>query len=361
MFDLERADITFVAGTLGLGGAERQLFYNVKALRDAGAKVNVLSLTRGEFWEQRLRDIGASVKWIGRSPSGTSRLARLVRTLRDDRPVLLQSQHFYTNLYVVAAARLLRLREVGAIRNDAYSEVDFTGRLGSLSLRTPRLLAANSVAGMRNAIALGVPANRVRMLPNVIDTRQFQPGGSPNGECVRLLTVGIRREKRIDRFLRIVDAVRRQCRVPVRAVIIGDGPERASYERLATQLGLLPDTVSFTGAVAATAGYYQNADIFVMTSDFEGTPNVLLEAMASGLPVIAYRTGGVPEVVRDEQTGYLADLGNEDDMARHVLRLIDNPTLRAELGRRARNVVQADYALERLPRILANFYQEVFA
>ena len=359
MFDLSNANVTFVAGTLGFGGAERQLFYNVKALRDAGAKVRVLSLTHGEFWEHRLRDIGASVRLISRSPSRAVRLAGLLKRLKEDRPVLLQSQHFYTNLYVVAAARLLGLREVGAIRNDAYCEVELTGPLGSLSLRAPRLLAANSVAGMQNAIALGVPARRLRILPNVIDTVQFRPGSSPSGDCVRLLTIGIRPEKRIDRFLRLVNALRRRSRVPVRAAIIGDGAERPRYERLARELGLLPDTVSFLGSTVVTAEHYQKADIFVLTSDLEGTPNVLLEAMASGLPVVAHETGGVPEIVRHDETGYFAD--HEDAIAGYVLRLIDNSQLRQQIGRQARAWVEANHALERLPGILAGFYREVLA
>jgi glycosyltransferase involved in cell wall biosynthesis len=361
VFDLAHLNITFLAGTLGLGGAERQLFYNVKALRESGATVRVLSLTRGEYWEHRLTEIGASVQWIGQSPSRVNRLAALVARLRRDRPVLLQSQHFFTNLYAAAAARVLGLREIGAIRNDAYSEIDFTGRLGSWCLRAPRMLAANSARGMQNAIALGVPARRVRMLPNVIDTDQFRPGPSLNRDGVHLLTVGMRQEKRIDRFLRLVDALRSRSGLPLRATIVGDGAERPKYEQLAGELGLLPHIVSFTGSMATTAELYQSADVFVLTSDFEGTPNVLLEAMASGLPVVAYRTGGIPEVVRHDDTGFIGDFDDEEGLAPHVQRLIDSPHLRAQMGKRARAWVERNYALDRLPGILARFYGEAVA
>lgn len=360
MFDLAKVNVSFVAGTLALGGAERQLFYLVRGLRQSGAEVRVLSLTQGEFWETKIRDLGASVTWVGQHGSRLARLGRIVARLRQDRPVLVQSHHFFTNLYVVAAARLLGLREVGAIRNDAYSEVGFTGTLGPLSLRTPRLLAANSRAGVENAIALGVPSHRIRLLPNVVDTEQFEPGPCRSNGVIRLLTIGMRVEKRVDRFLALVSQLRRRSTLPIRAVVIGDGPERSRCEQRAAELGLLPD-VEFKGSVAITVADYRAADVLVMTSDFEGTPNVVLEAMAAGLPVVAYRTGGVPEVVRHEQTGYVASMGDEASMADYVLKLVEHADLRAEMGRRARDYVQANHGLSRLPAILSDFYQAAMA
>ena len=357
MFDVGRVSVTFVAGTLALGGAERQLFYLVRALHEAGANVRVLSLTKGEFWEEPLRDAGASVTWVGQPHSRAARLWRIVARLRRDRPALVQSHHFFTNLYAVAAARLLGLREVGAIRNDACSEVQFTGRLGLLSLRAPRLLAANSRAGIDNAIALGVSPQRIQMLPNVVDTEQFAPSHSRSNGDIRLLTVGMRAEKRIDRFLHVVSTLQRRSRTPVKAVVVGDGPERGRYEQLAADLGLLPDVVEFRGAVAMSAQEYRAADIFVLTSDFEGTPNVILEAMASGLPVVACRTGGVAEIVRHGETGYIAERGDEASAVEHLQTLIESSMLRARMGQAARQYVQDNYALSRLPKVLSEFYE----
>ena len=83
---------------------------------------------------------------------------------------------------------------------------------------------------------------------------------------------------------------------------------------------------------------YDQADILVLTSDFEGTPNVVLEAMASGLPVVGTRVGGVPEVVRHGETGYLVELDDNEQIADTLLTLIDSIQLRAEMGSRARNM-----------------------
>jgi glycosyltransferase involved in cell wall biosynthesis len=331
----------------------------VQALRHAGASVRVLSLTRGEFWEARLKDVGASVIWVGQEQSRVARLCRIVARLREERPSLVQSMHFFTNLYVVGAARLLRLREVGAIRNDAYCEIGFTGRLGSLSLHAPKLLAANSRAGVDNAMALGVPSHRVRMLPNVVDTDQFRPAVRPRNGKTRLLTIGIRPEKRIDRFLSLMKRLE-QRHPQLEAVIIGDGPRRPGYECEAKRLGV-SHLVSFTGGRSVTASDYQDADVLVMSSDFEGTPNVILEAMASGVPVVAYRTGGVSEIVQHGQTGYVLDSSDESGMLDAVSALITDADLRAAFGARARTHMEANYATGRLPAILTNFYTEALA
>src|SRR2546421_4020664 len=107
MRDLERIRICFIAGTLGQGGAERQLFYTLKALRQRGTDVSLLSLSSGEHWEQPIRDLGINIKWVGKVGSRAWRLGRIVSALRMKPPHIIQSQHFYANLYAVAAARVL--------------------------------------------------------------------------------------------------------------------------------------------------------------------------------------------------------------------------------------------------------------
>lgn len=100
--------VGFVAGTLGRGGAERQLYYMARALVDEGQPPVVASLTRGEHWEQPIKELGVPVVWFGRSANPLLRTLDLIRALRPYRPQLLQSAHFHTNLYAVGAARVLR-------------------------------------------------------------------------------------------------------------------------------------------------------------------------------------------------------------------------------------------------------------
>jgi glycosyltransferase involved in cell wall biosynthesis len=361
MSDLSKLRICFIAGTLGQGGAERQLFYILRALRNQGARITLLTLTQGEFWEKRIRDLGVEIIWVGRQRSKALRLACIIATLRGIRPDVVQSQHFYTNLYAAAAARALGIREVGAMRSNGVSEVEAGGKLfGHLSLRIPRLVATNSQVAIENATKLGMPVERLRFLPNVVDTEQFTQASEqgPAKNEVRLLAVGrLKEEKRFDRFLTILADLQLRSRVKLKATIVGDGPKRESLERQAGELGLLAEVIEFSGPVADMTRVYQRADILVLTSDWEGTPNVVLEAMAAGLPVVATRVGGVGEIVRQGETGYLAEAGDDALIADSLLKLINNSPLRAAMGQRARQFVEVNHSPKRLAEILAGIYE----
>lgn len=361
MHSLSGLNICFMVGTLGQGGAERQLYYMLCTLRDGGAIPRVLSLTRGEFWEERIQERGIQVTWVGQPKSKALRLFRIIEELRQNPPDVLQSQHFFTNLYAVAAARALHLREVGAVRGDGISELGANrGVLGQYSFLAPRIIAANSRVGIANAMALGVPRNRLHFLPNVVNTEQFDSHPRVTDDTYRVITVGrLTEEKRVDRFLRVLYALRaRVCR-PVKGTIVGDGPLRESLEAQATALGLSDGHLEFLGPRSEVASLYREADVFVLTSDWEGTPNVVLEAMASALPVVSTAVGGVPEVIRDGVTGMLAEPSDEEALSEKVARVLTDSRLRVELACRGREFVRGHHSLTRLPQCLEEFYSSV--
>lgn len=358
MRDLAKLKVCLVAGTLGQGGAERQLYYILRALVELGAVPRVLCLTRGEFWEDRIKALGVPIIWVGQSQSRFRRLWRIISELRRNRPDVLQSQHFYTNIYVGVAARLLGIPDIGALRSDCISEVAANSRvLGLLSLRLPRTVAANSQTAIANAAAFGKPSTSLRLLPNVVDTARFKVRELPASDSIRLLTVGrLVPVKRFDRFLRVFAMVREQAGVPVHATIVGDGPLRSDLEALATQLGLNHDCLVFYGAAAMMLPHYQAAHIFVLTSDLEGTPNVVLEAMAMGLPVVATRVGGMPDLLPDATAGSLFDPSDENGLAKAILALIRQPALREAHAAKARSIVEQQYATRHLGRHLQLLY-----
>lgn len=363
MRDLENMKVSFLAGTLGQGGAEQQLYYMLAALRRAGASPNVVCLTRGEHWEQPIRDLGVPVTWVGERPSRIARLRLIVAALREQSPDIVQSQHFYTNLYAVGAARALGLREICAIRNNCVGEVRNNGAiLGRLSIRAPRLIAANSRAAIRNAIEYGVRAERLRLLPNVVDTDRFQPNGEREPGALRLVAAGrFTTVKRFDRFVRILARVRAESGADVVGTLVGDGPERPRLEALAREIGLYPGAIEFTGVVDSVAAFYRHGDVVVLTSDREGTPNVLLEAMASGLPVVTSRVGDAPDIVGDGETGFLAEPDDEDSMVAALVALAREPQRAREMGRRARAQIEASFGLGRLPSYLSDVYEAALA
>jgi hypothetical protein len=138
--------VALVAGTLGQGGAEKQLVYGARALAEAGVHVRVYSLTEGEWYAAELAAHGLAPTWVGRARNPAARVLALVRALAGFRPHLVQAGHFFTNLYVAGAATAVGAVAVGGMREDPRWGMAQNGRWGPLLLRAPRAIVANSEA-----------------------------------------------------------------------------------------------------------------------------------------------------------------------------------------------------------------------
>jgi glycosyltransferase involved in cell wall biosynthesis len=200
------------------------------------------------------------------------------------------------------------------------------------------------------------PAVRTRVVPNVVDD-VFSPAPSSDGQGTRLLTVGLldTPRKGVDILLEALALVR--GREQLRLDIVGEGPLRPSYEAMAERLGLA-DTVAFHGLEpkAALANRMRTADLFVLASRYENNPCVVLEAMASGLPVVATRVGGVPELVTPD-SGRLANPLDPPSFAAAVEDALRNDFDRAAIAARARE----RYGREAIARQLAEIYHDLVA
>lgn len=365
MLDLSELKLCFLVGTLGQGGAEQQLYYWLNTLKAAGTRLHVCCMTRGEFWEAPLAQAGIPVTWVGARPGRAARLARIWRETRQMRPHLIQSQLFYMNLYATLAARACGAREIGALRADAGQEVWSVGQmLGWLGLRAPRTIAANSTGAIETSAALGVPRERLHLLRNVVDTERFKPTARPANEVgarpgVTIAAIGrLVRQKRMDRLLAVFAQAQRQSPQPLQLILAGEGPLRQQLEQQAETLGIRA-AVDFRGAVADAREIYAQADVLALTSDWEGTPNVVLEALACGLPVVATRVGGVIELVQHGETGFLIEPHDEPGFAAALVRLLADAPLRQAFGKRARMFAELQHGLPRLTGWLQEFYQQV--
>ncbi|MGH7650171.1 MAG: glycosyltransferase [Gemmatimonadaceae bacterium] len=357
--------IAFVAGGLGQGGAEKQLVYMARAVRDAGADVRVYCLTRGEHYEQTLIDAGLTPIWMGRRGATMLRVLTLAAELRRFRPHIAQSAHFFMNLYVRFAAPLTGALDVGAARSDIVYEVEHNGRWGPWLVRAPSALIVNSYAAQRNTKAYGVPAERVHVLPNVIDLEAFDAASrfAMRGDSTDIVVVGIGsliRAKRFDRFLRGLAAVRASG-ARVRGLLVGEGPERTALETLARELGLLPNGVEFAGRRDDIPAQLRAADVLMLTSDHEGFPNVVLEAMAASLPVISTAAGDAGAVIQNGVTGCVAPVDDEDALIEHLGALVRSRETRDKMGTAGRARVESHYSLGGLGARLLHLHRAIAA
>jgi glycosyltransferase involved in cell wall biosynthesis len=356
--------VALLAGTLARGGAEKQLVYMARALREAGVCVRVYTLGKDDFYEAALRDVGLAPIGVGRAGNPVLRLGAFTRALWSFHPHVVQAGHFYVNLYVALASRFLGSLAIGAIRNDAVHELQENGRWGPYLLRMPTALLANSHTARRNAVRLGVDELKIHVVPNVIDPAPFrravalQEGARNSDQVVVILVARLVPAKRVDRFLEALALARRS--VPeLRGVVVGVGPERASLEAVAQALGLTGDAIEFHGASDDLPRLMAHAHMFALTSDHEGVPNTILEAMSAGLPVVTTPAGDAGTVVQDGTTGYVVPFDAVQTFAERMVRLARSPDLRRRLGDVAYEHVNERYSCAGLAARLVSVYTAV--
>jgi len=150
----------------------------------------------------------------------------------------------------------------------------------------------------------------------------------------------------------------RERGVAARLCLVGDGPDRDQVERRAHELGVMRDTL-FLGYQNDVAQYFAAFDAFMLPSANEGTPVTTIEALAAGTPVVATRVGGVPDVVRDGEDGFLVDPGDVDELAERLAALAHDPALRKRMGAAGRERVLPRYAVERLVDDVDRLYRSL--
>jgi len=164
--------------------------------------------------------------------------------------------------------------------------------------------------------------------------------GLPAGARIVLSVGRLSKEKAQADLIRAMLEVKRRCDVPVALVIVGDGPEEQRLKQVASRLGIA-DRVHLVGYRDDVSPYYEAADVFALSSYNEGSPNVLLEAMDAGVPIVATAVGGVGEMIRHGEQGWLVRSGEIEELAGGIVALLTNPQLSEALRSGARRSLAA--------------------
>jgi glycosyltransferase involved in cell wall biosynthesis len=214
----------------------------------------------------------------------------------------------------------------------------------------------------QRCLEVGVAPERCVLIENAIDTDQFRrhmditEGKHRLGLPPERFLVGavgrLSAEKGFDVLIRAVDRLIRAGN-NLGLVIVGEGSEDARLRTLIAELGC-GDRIHLLGYRKDVAAIYEALDVFALSSHREGLPNVLLEAMAFAVPVVATRIAGIPALVRNDENGLLVEAGDVDGLAASLSRLHADAALRTRLGRSARATIEARYSFrERMAKIAA--------
>jgi N-acetyl-alpha-D-glucosaminyl L-malate synthase BshA len=192
--------------------------------------------------------------------------------------------------------------------------------------------------------------------PDQPNAAEIRAEYAPNGEKVLVHLSNFRPVKRLTDVIEIFDRVHKQ--MPSRLLLIGDGPDRSVAEWLAVQKGI-HDDVLFLGKQDQIYEKVSIADIMLLPSELESFGLAALEAMACEVVPIATRAGGVPEVVEHGKTGYLADVGDVETMARYAIELLRDEKRLHEMGKQARAAAKERFCSTRIVKQYEDFYRRV--
>lgn len=314
-----------------------------------------------------LADAGIPVRLIDESSMGDPRaITRLRALIRTEQPDLVQTHNTKSHFFL----RLMgRTRQVPWIAfHHGFTNKGRKDRLhnhiASWAIRGADRVVAVCGAFARDLRAAGVPPERISLRHNFV--LPFTPPPASEVEGLRsrlgiapgdrvLLAVGrLSLEKGHADLLQAVAL----ARLPeLRLVIAGDGPERANLERQRAALGL-ENTVLLAGHQPDIRPFYALADLIALPSHSEGSPNVLLEAMSAGLPIVATNAGGVVEIAADGETALIVRSGDPPSFAAALERIWTDASLARRLGTQAR-ATAALYTPEAYVDAMANIYREV--
>jgi sugar transferase (PEP-CTERM/EpsH1 system associated) len=370
----ERLRVLHVVPRLGLGGTEHGVLKVLAGLGDDQFEHRICAVRGMDASFVRGMNVAVRTYSAASAKSGFQfPLFRLIRIMKEFRPHIVHTRNFGA-LEAICAARLARVPV--AIHSEHGYELEI---LGGLPIRR-RILCralfpmADAVFAVTRELSLyhsrqsWLPAGAFRVIHNGVSTERFAPRHMDAAEIRNQL--GIPTERFVIgsvgrlvpikdhlTLLRAVEVVLRR-RKDVHVLLVGDGPERAKLEEYAAASPELTGHVTFCGASGRIPELMNAMQVFVLPSICEGMSNTILEAMASGLPLVVTRAGGNPELVVDGSIGFLFPPSDFPALAQHLEMLAESPDLRRSFGEAARLRAVEQFSLERMIRSYRDLYFE---
>jgi sugar transferase (PEP-CTERM/EpsH1 system associated) len=369
--------ICHVIYRLAVGGLENGLVNLINNLPNDAYRHAVICVTQATDFRARIRREGVGIHEINKQPGkDVAAYARMWRTLRKLRPRIVHTRNLPA-LDMIVPARLAGVpRIVHSEHGLDMIEIDGKNAKYNWLRRASRLFVDRYITVSRDLYdwlrsEVGVPAARLETIYNGVDTDRFSPEGegrsvlpehfAPPGSIV-IGTVGrldpLKNQVALaEGFARALER-RPELRARLRLAMIGDGPDRDRIEALLgennlRQLAWLP------GFLDETPALYRRLNIFVLPSLREGISNTLLEAMASGCPVIATRVGGNPEIVPENVVGQLVAPGDVNALAQAVLNYVDHPAVMLEHGKSGRLHALRSFSLKAMVESYDRVYRSL--
>ncbi len=371
----KRIRLVILIGGLDVGGSERQLYLLLEHIDRTWFDCHVVVFNpTQDFLRSEIEKLGVAVWPVpDRFDSILKRMLFVFRVLRKLRPQIVHSWSFHGNPYAglvgwFAGVPVRLGSQRSAFSSKSVNALPFVFRF--LALYTVSRIVVNSEAASREMVAQGYPISRIVLVPNFLDSSS-QSRTDPS-QCLDLSFIGIgarhrvigiignlRSEKNHLMFVQAMGSIL-PCFSDVRGLIVGqcmsDEPDVQLKIKSAIKDLKLDGKIAFAGFRTDVPTLMRRMHLFCLTSDYEGMPNVVLEAMALARPIVATRVGGVPEVVKDGINGFLVEPGDVEGFARKVKYLLSNPDLSRKMGLAGREIVVRNFACEKAVQRITEIY-----
>lgn len=359
--------VLFVINNLGVGGAEKVLLSLAAGLDPSRYECLVASIGRDRAMLPRFREAGVPVETLGAAcqidPRGPLRLAALARRFR---PEVIHGFLWRSNMLARWVGRHCRVPAVVTSEHSVLFDGPLREWVNRRTARSSDAVVCVSEAARRYVRDhVGLPPELLRVIQNGVDVSAYPPPAD-RSEAKRALGLPAERpivgtvarhsaEKRLDRFIEIAQRVQSEWPEAL-FVTAGGGATLGQIRERARQLGAEVHFLGHRDDVPTVMGAF---DVFVLTSEKEGFPLTVIEAMATECPVVAMLAGGVGDTLRNGVDGLVVEQGDLDGAARAVLHLLRQPELRARMGASARGRATDNLSIEAMVHAYGLLYDDL--
>ena len=340
-----KARVVILQDHLRGGGTERQSIQLTQALLLEGCEAHlVVGHTGGQLDSLAVKLLGSDVRFCGHTSALSSlRALRKLSSICSMSPTVIIAMGRWANCLIGLWQGGATTKTIATVRTSRPLPY-----LYRRAIKRSDAVLANSEWALRNALNLSAREkdNYTQVIYNALSRPELLVINNETKLAARR-NLGIEEGTTVLLSAARMDAGKGQSDLikmlalpwdhTCKLVLLGDGPERHNLEALAKSLGV-HEKVQFIGFYEEVEAYYAAADIFVSASTLDSLPNALIEAQAAALPVIAYSTAGIPEIIEDGKTGHLVKAGDLNMMQQHIIHLIKNTSASEAMRQEARTV-----------------------
>jgi len=367
-----RRNLCVFTDRFGHGGTQHQFAELVSRLDQSKYNVLVACFSRtGEFFKlieaASLQVVEfARGRWY--APSTIQCGLAWMNLIRRQNIELVHTFDYYTNVFAGPLTRMAGVPFLVTSRRDTGSMFSLRQRWALRRVFSQsNCVVVNSEAARESLLSEGVPSNMIRLVRNGVNIEEFHSNGNQRAARIRWgwhpakpmigIIANLRPEKGHDVLLQAVPEVVQQF-PDAHFLLAGPGPRESELRKYVAANGLTGH-VSFLGDCSNIPDLLAALDIVVLPSTSESMPNVILEAMSAGRPVIASAIGGCKELIDHSQNGLLFTSGDSHALAEQIVLLLARPELRASLGEAARKHAEAEFDINVAVKRLEVVYDEL--